>query len=89
MTNPDRPHVFVKELMIYIDYFRDELKNAMRNPEHTTQDYLIEFKSNLLEGIDYYMDRTEQFFLEKRERFLEELNNLRLELDALSPVAVN
>ncbi len=89
MTNPDRPHVFVKELMIYIDYYRDELKNAMRNPEHTTQDYLAEFKSNLLEGIDYYMNRTEQFFLEKRERFLDELNNLRLELDALSPVAVN
>ncbi len=84
MTNPDRPHVFVKELSIYVDYFRDELKNALKNPDQTPMDYLDEFRKNLLDGIDYYINRAEQFLLDKRERFLADLDRLRGELDSLA-----
>lgn len=50
----DRPHVFVKELTIYMDY----LKNEMANSEypHSTKDtrHFLTFSQNLMSGIYYY-----------------------------------
>ncbi len=81
MTNPERPHMFVNELMIYIDYFREEVEKSSVDLTTRTQKYLAEFKSNLLEGIENYLETAEHYFDEQKERFVKELDTLRMELE--------
>jgi hypothetical protein len=81
MTNNDRPNMFVKELMIYIDYLKKEIGKNTPDPAEATVKYLTEFKENLLEGIDYYMNVTEKFIEEQKEQFIKDLNNLKAELE--------
>ena len=49
-----RPHVFVNELKIYIDYFRKEVENSMKTTTEKQVTYFNNFKKNILCGIDYY-----------------------------------
>jgi hypothetical protein len=82
LTNTDRPHMFIKELSLYVDYLRKEIdKYSMDLSVHTPK-YFTEFKENLLSGIEYYRDLAEQVVEEKRNSFLEELKALREELEA-------
>ncbi|RXK86181.1 hypothetical protein [Filimonas effusa] len=51
-----RPHMFINELHLYIDYFKKKLDaTTVLNPKQ--EKYLQTFKSNLLEGIQYYKDK--------------------------------
>lgn len=55
MTNPDRPHVFIAELKLYLNYFKEELaKLMMQNPDNKLKKYLSNFYKNMQEGISYY-----------------------------------
>jgi len=63
-----RPNMFVKELKMYVDYLKNEL-------EHFTDELTLvqlkkwtAFKSNMLNGIDYYLDlfSTTDFFANGR-----------------------
>jgi hypothetical protein len=52
LISKKRPHLFINELKLYIDYFKRQLaSNPMTNQELK---YLTNFKNNLLKGIDYY-----------------------------------
>lgn len=86
LTSNDRPHMFANELKIYVDYFRREVENHTADLSNRTHEYLIEFRSNLLDGIDYYLDLAEQFFDGHRERFIRDINNLKAELEQISLV---
>ena len=72
----DRPNMFIKELNIYIDYLKDKVNDASRNPVEKEQKYLIKFSENLEEGIEYYS----KLFTEKSKYFSESyeflINNL-------------
>ncbi|MFQ5489885.1 MAG: hypothetical protein ACE5GE_04105 [Phycisphaerae bacterium] len=83
LANPDRPHMFIRELKIYVDYLRDEIKQASVGLLDSTPAYFREFKENLLEGIEYYRGLAERFVEEKRNRFLDDLQQLR---EALEPM---
>lgn len=85
LTNPDRPHMFISELMIYIDYLRRELQKASEGLLDRTAECFLDFKQNLITGIEYYRCLAEQFSLEQRERFLQELDTLFKELDNILP----
>ncbi|MFN3194936.1 MAG: hypothetical protein ACE364_03200 [Chlorobiota bacterium] len=61
----DRPNMFIKELNIYIDYLKDKVNDASRNPVEKEQKYLIKFTENLEEGIEYYS----KLFKEKSQYF--------------------
>ncbi len=53
IVRKDRPHMFVKELDLYVGYLKeqiDELKNPVKKQIRT----LEKFKTNLLNGVDYY-----------------------------------
>lgn len=50
----DRPHMFLKELSMYIDYLDVKLKEAVVEMNEKTLDYLNVFQKNLLEGVEYY-----------------------------------
>ncbi|WP_339902834.1 hypothetical protein [uncultured Cyclobacterium sp.] len=54
--DPERPHVFVKELQLYIKHLRSDLENAMPENGKKMEAYIIKFKKNLSDGIAYYQE---------------------------------
>ncbi|MBI3136501.1 MAG: hypothetical protein HYZ14_17635 [Bacteroidetes bacterium] len=54
ITNPNRPHVFLKELSLYIDHLKNEIEEAIKPFQEKQKMYLEQFRDNLLSGIDYY-----------------------------------
>ena len=56
MERTDRPHFFLKELDIYIDYLKNHLvpKTKLDNPKEKKS--LDAFRDNLLDGIRYYKE---------------------------------
>jgi hypothetical protein len=57
-----RPHMFLKELGMYIDIYKTKLDAFMKNPDDKREiKQLALFKKNILEGIQYY----KKFFSEK------------------------
>lgn len=54
ISHEDRPHLFIKELGMYVDYFIKEVAKWIENPTDKQAKYLELFKNNMLDGIDYY-----------------------------------
>ena len=81
LTNPDRPHMFISELKLYVGYLRKEVESYSLKLSSQTPKYLSEFQENLGEGIEYYRSLTEQFVSEQKERFLQDLRDLKAELE--------
>ena len=52
LIEKERPHMFVNELKIYVDYLRE--LTAVSNPDTKQISYILKFSQNLLEGISYY-----------------------------------
>jgi hypothetical protein len=75
--------MFIRELALYIDYFRDELKKFHLGLSGNNLKYFAEFKENLLSGIDYYRQFADQLAAQAQVRFLDELEKLRLSLNAI------
>ena len=83
ITNAERPHMFVRELMLYIDFLKAEIGRFVSGLSERTLDYFIEFRSNLEDGIAYYRKLSDKLGWEQRERFLTDLNALSGSLTAL------
>ncbi len=49
-----RPNMFVNELGLYLDYFKNESNKYLENATVQQTRYLQKFQSNLLSGIQYY-----------------------------------
>ncbi len=73
----DRPHMFVKELRLYLKYFEDKLEETGERPGRKKEKYLKSFLANLDEGITYYR----QLFSERGQIFKDELNRIFEDLD--------
>lgn len=58
----ERPHVFINELNLYIDYFQKELNTHIKNLSEKKQKYLQKFRSELESGIAYYRQLFPQLF---------------------------
>jgi len=56
MTDPNRPNLFIKELKMYIDYLKNDIKNISNEINASQVKKLKAFKSNLLEGIAFYQN---------------------------------
>ena len=54
LRNVKRPHVFIKELSLYIDYLKTDLQNHLKDLNDKKKKSLTNFKLQLLNGIDYY-----------------------------------
>jgi len=54
--DPERPHVFVKELQLYVSYFKNEIEQSLKEKSQKQQNHLIKFRENLIEGISYYQE---------------------------------
>ncbi|GAB3914705.1 hypothetical protein [Mucilaginibacter boryungensis] len=51
-----RPHMFIKELNLYIDYLRTDLQAQLKGLTDKKQKQLTKFKAQLQDGISYYRD---------------------------------
>lgn len=56
LSHTNRPNMFVKELKMYVDYLKNELENYTAEFSMTQLKKWNAFKSNMLIGIDYYLD---------------------------------
>lgn len=78
-----RPHMFIKELKMYIEYFTKEVKKGIELTDKRIQ-YLNEFKDNLFDGMNYYRDLFPKMLdetSEYRARSLRELTTFKNNLE--------
>jgi hypothetical protein len=54
LENIQRPHIFLKELDLYIDYLQADIAKSLKGLNDKKRRGLDKFKSQLLEGISYY-----------------------------------
>jgi hypothetical protein len=76
-----RPHMFIRELSIYLDYLARELDRFTKIGGTRKLSYYEEFKQNLLEGVAYYQKTFQVYVGEQRERFADDLQALREKLE--------
>lgn len=67
-----RPHFFIKELNLYIDYLQTEIQNHISDINEKKKKNLINFKQQLQEGISYYKNLYEQ--ISTQTMLLKEMN---------------
>lgn len=76
LNNTYRPNIFVNELRMYVDYWKNKKAELQENMNDKQEKYLQNFWQNMLQGIAYYKELVPTLFkdqLEKRMLMLEEL----------------
>ncbi|WP_456421465.1 hypothetical protein [Lutibacter sp.] len=79
IATDNRPHMFIKELTMYIDYFSNKVDEVKDSISKKQEKYLTNFQNNLNDGIEYYHDLFSSFESNK-ETLLDELGTLKNEL---------
>lgn len=81
----DRPNMFVKELKMYMDYFKNEIKEVAEEITTPQMKKLQAFKNNMLEGIEYYQNlfSSTHFFENGLKEIQRQLDNYKTELTAI------
>ncbi len=86
ITRTDRPHMFIKELKIYVEYLKNKIEEASTAMSVNQKKYLLTFGNNLKEGINYYyklFNDLKYIFEEKKSGILSELDASRETLHLL------
>lgn len=63
----DRPNLFVKELKMYVDYFRNEIETISGEVTAMQLKKWNSFRANILEGIEYYQNLFSSTFYFKND----------------------
>ncbi len=63
LNSVKRPNMFINELILYADYLKKEIGNCSSASNNQIR-YLQKFKTNLLEGIEYYKNLIPSILLE-------------------------
>lgn len=56
----DRPHMFLKELQLYLDYLAELLTDTKSELDLKRHKYVQEFHKNMMDGITYYRSLTDK-----------------------------
>lgn len=86
INHPARPHVFNKELKLYLDYYKEEFADMLPTPTPKELEYVARVKTNLSDGIAYYRELIGQIDEESdtnKTTFVKDLDKLATRLDAL------
>jgi hypothetical protein len=84
MTNALRPHVFIAELHLYIDFLREQIAADIQMDQFTRKKkYYTSFSQNMRNGMDYYRQLADKFET-GREEFIDSLNHAEIELDLIN-----
>lgn len=81
-----RPHMFIKEFQVYMDYFKNELEDMRDGTIAPQLKKMNKFKNNLLKGITYYRDllnNRKDCFKNDFEQITEALSGFETELNLL------
>jgi hypothetical protein len=81
--DPERPHVFVKELQLYMQYLKAEMEKALPESNQKFEVYVEKFKKNLESGIQYYHELTDAVVVGSEEvskKMKEQLEAILLEI---------
>jgi len=54
LVSSKRPHMFAKEIVMYVDYFEKQIENSSYTPKEINT--LIDFKKNLEEGLNFCLE---------------------------------
>jgi hypothetical protein len=84
LTSSDRPHMFVKELSLYVDYLRKEIDNFPTGLAANSASFLEGMRENLFKGIEYYQVLSNDLIDESRESFLMGLEKMKAALEPLA-----
>ncbi len=80
--NPNRPHMFLKELHLYLDYIKEEIKTCF-NPGPRDLKGWKTFCDNLLEGISHYRELAAKELIKNKQAFENGLSKAEEELQNL------
>ena len=86
MLDNERPHVFVKEFQLYIDYLKEEMANYLLDQPAKFESYVDKFKANLKQGVAYYQRLLEEVPVETEEKIAkmkEQFEEKLMELEKL------
>lgn len=89
LTNPDRPHMFIREIELYLDYVGKEFRRFALGLSTRKESYFGEVKENLRTGIEFYEGLIDRLPKADRGQFQDRLENLRRavqQIGALAPV---
>ncbi|MGF1638335.1 MAG: hypothetical protein ACFCUU_14765 [Cyclobacteriaceae bacterium] len=84
----NRPHMFVKELTLYVNYLREQLEEAGSTLDAKQEKYIKTFAENLREGIDYYKTLSEKLkddYEELKTKMGNAIQQVEWQLNALLP----
>jgi hypothetical protein len=89
LNDTNRPNLFVNELNLYVEYLKKEISKQIQEMNDKKAKYIIKFKEQLENGIEYYKklipqikDQTEVY----RKKMMNELLELEEKLQHLKPV---
>lgn len=80
LTVTNRPNMFVKELMMYIDYLKNEIKGVSEAITAGQIKKWNSFKNNLMDGIEYYQRLFAKGVENSNDSLLNQLNFSKEEL---------
>lgn len=63
----ERPHVFVKELQLYVTYLKKEFDEFLPEKSTRKEAYLDKFRKNLIQGVEYYQNLVNSFQVDSEE----------------------
>ena len=83
INHKNRPHMFVKELQMYVEYLKNKLDETIKPIADKQMEYFRLFHKNLNEGIIYYRSLFSNFKPESKvfidlERLEKQLNDIEL-----------
>lgn len=81
----ERPNLFVKELKMYVDYFRNEIETISGEVTANQLKKWNSFKANILEGIEYYQNLFSStfYFKTEKEKIKNQFDFYKSELNAI------
>ena len=90
VNEESRPHMFVKELKLYVDYLKTKIAETPSPFSDKQIKYFQSFQQNLQEGIEYYKNLYDDFETKLevlKEDILKELEEIQISLCEIVPVA--
>ena len=87
LNGSDRPHMFLRELALNVDYLRNELAKQKVGAASHPPGYFGEFAANMLSGVAYYRGLADRLARGSQNRFLDQLDIVQREVQSLFSAA--
>ncbi len=79
VDNPNRPHMFIKELDLNINFYEKQLKAYLSKPNDAMRKQIANMAKNIETGIDYYRE----LFAHKSDLILKQLDERMIQFECL------